>query len=728
MAAKIERELRRLVGDSSDSVANLLYRLYTATTLKREQNAAERLYEQDRDRPLDICRGVIDLPVGAAALATQAGLVKAHLQAVELTPKGVEIAKAKSQVISVEERKQFEQELKDKLKRVMTEEATRELQIIEDRETIEALKVAAFLLLRSDDTSLSHEVFENTVMVSKFWILLSPRHTVSWCKFAQHGMLVPEDQVEVNAAANLQWALSTKTFQPCLQSVCQPPVLAALPRWLSNLKRVLTEMYEAGYGGDGTVDDPWKIVLILSGIDLQVDQILSAAKKAMLQANKTPPRAALASMTPHESRELRIMVNFALQSKNRGALAKALQRGGDAITLGECLFDAIARDDEASCVTLIGSGASMTLRNPNGHIALMEAAYRGLTAVVQACLDAGADVNTLPPGRGREDALCLAAIQGHTETVKLLIEAGGDVSLISESMATSAIVHCMPELREVRAVLKAAGLDESDALKNASFMLHVACMNGNFEMASLYLEAGVDVNCLGPDKVTALNMVVGAGNEEMALFLLDHGADPNAGVRPDEDPILTVAIKQGQTEVVKALVRAGAHLTAPPITTNILEAVSNRSPLSKACQQGNLEMVQVILEHGAKVMEGNVMGPLDEACLDSRNDVVDMLLDYGVRRGEELKLCKLAVMTLVKEAKTDPKRAKMLAAMHAAGVTWEKEWETAKPTDDPMYKQLLDGLGGDEEKVKALMEIVMTEALAQGMFGGKKGSKKRSRT
>lgn len=82
------------------------------------------------------------------------------------------------------------------------------------------------------------------------------------------------------------------------------------------------------------------------------------------------------------------------------------------------------------------------------------------------------------------------------------------------------------------------------------------------------------------------------------------------------------ACQQGQLEIVKALLEAGAQVNEPSGT-------EGSTALHKACLRGDIEMVQVLLEYDAKVNQRDAKGNFPLHCALRNPEVVEILLQKG---------------------------------------------------------------------------------------------------
>ena len=125
---------------------------------------------------------------------------------------------------------------------------------------------------------------------------------------------------------------------------------------------------------------------------------------------------------------------------------------------------------------------------------------------------------------------------------------------------------------------------------NGSMMLN-ASSRGDLEAVKLFLQAGVPIDSKDErDHLsTALNRAVGhPDNPDLALFLIREGADVESGAVA---PLINAAGKCHFTEVVRALITAGADVT--------IKAPGGATPLMMATIMKCEENAKMLREAGA---------------------------------------------------------------------------------------------------------------------------------
>lgn len=143
------------------------------------------------------------------------------------------------------------------------------------------------------------------------------------------------------------------------------------------------------------------------------------------------------------------------------------------------------------------------------------------------------------------------------------------------------------------------------------------------------LAQGADPNCTSRDGTPPL-MLLGRDSR--------HAAAEDRELAEEEHAALAVYRTWEIAEIARALVEAGADVRyRAPEAFDGGHCAAGRTPLHAACERGNAELVQVLLQHGADVSaeddEGN--SPIEEAARCRRSEILALLLPAGALKNEK---------------------------------------------------------------------------------------------
>ncbi len=192
----------------------------------------------------------------------------------------------------------------------------------------------------------------------------------------------------------------------------------------------------------------------------------------------------------------------------------------------------------------------------NGTVPLLMAAQNGHREIVEALIDAKADVNAVNQENGTVPLL-MAAQEGYREIVEALIDAKADVNAVNQ--------------------------------ENGTFPLLMAAQNGHREIVKALIDAKADVNAVNQENGTfPLLMAAQIGHSEIVKALIDAKADVNAANHENGTVPLLMAAQNGHREIVEALIDAKADV-------NAVSQENGTFPLLMAAQNGHREIVEALI-------------------------------------------------------------------------------------------------------------------------------------
>ncbi|XP_054463125.1 ankyrin repeat and SOCS box protein 16 [Anoplopoma fimbria] len=253
--------------------------------------------------------------------------------------------------------------------------------------------------------------------------------------------------------------------------------------------------------------------------------------------------------------------------------------------------------------------------------ALRLAASRGHSGCVEELLFRGAEVNDDPGGN---TALHDACMGGHAVCVQLLLSHGADPELLAA---------------------------------DGSAPLHLCTSAQSLQCAKLLVDGGADVSVrLRESRLTPLHVAARRALEEHVELFLSHGADVLATNQEGETPLnaaCSAAERPSEAgrylRVIQKLLGAGAD----PRTAGRKQ----HTPLHNACGNCSPQIVEVLLQHGAKADVANCAGYTPMDCLiqvvedypgQQPEAIARSLLNHGAQpvSPKMLKQCVLSPATL----------------------------------------------------------------------------------
>ena len=201
-----------------------------------------------------------------------------------------------------------------------------------------------------------------------------------------------------------------------------------------------------------------------------------------------------------------------------------------------------------------------------------------------------------PPFKpGANTPLYYAALCGLRVVVEQLIaKHPGHVNAFSGYYMTPAVAALARRHFQLAGVLHRNGSSVDLRGHVGKSPLHAAAYTGEFEMVRVLLDYGLNVNALDDMGSTPLNFALEYRSSNIdprvVRFLLNNGADPNV----------------------------------------LAQAQGGNTPLHRASRSGRIELVRLLVEHGANVEVRDNQGrtPMDVASGEKRDEIVKLLLEH----------------------------------------------------------------------------------------------------
>ena len=264
---------------------------------------------------------------------------------------------------------------------------------------------------------------------------------------------------------------------------------------------------------------------------------------------------------------------------------------------------------------LLSAGAQVNAACPKYKATpLLLAAEKGHTEVMRVLLAAGAETRVARVARDfttkdGQTPLHAAAERGNEEAVKMLLAAGADSNAKRADGATPVQVACdnghhgalclmlaadgkaeginmgvvVTKSEEAVRALLAKGADP-----NQGNPLYHAAKENKVEIARMLLEAGADpTRGEGEDQTTAMTIAIYRGHREIVSMIRATGRDKSDGA-------IRAAVKENDTESVVALLAAGANPNIKCIWSNAWHPL-----VIVAVYEGNVDIAKALLEAGA---------------------------------------------------------------------------------------------------------------------------------
>ncbi|XP_010880755.1 ankyrin repeat and SOCS box protein 2 isoform X4 [Esox lucius] len=308
---------------------------------------------------------------------------------------------------------------------------------------------------------------------------------------------------------------------------------------------------------------------------LAVGRCKVACVEALLEKGADPELATKERETP---------LYKACEKENADIVAMLLNHGvvvnKHCIQGWTALQEAVSRNRVEICEMLVQAGANLSPTNIYGITPLFTAAQSGRVESLRFLIKHGADINS--QATDGATALYEAAKNGHEEIVDLLLLHNADANKACQNgllplhiaaqrgtdgktLLTYDFYNFEKSVNIVSMLINATS--KTRVRRSGISPLHLAAERNRNEVLKVLIEAGYDVNAMLSEerskmyedhRRTTLYFAVANGNVDATTMLLEAGANPNL----DTFNPLLVAARQGSIELVTLLVRHGANVNA----------------------------------------------------------------------------------------------------------------------------------------------------------------------
>jgi ankyrin repeat protein len=293
------------------------------------------------------------------------------------------------------------------------------------------------------------------------------------------------------------------------------------------------------------------------------------------------------------------------------------------------LFMAARKGNAAIIEALLNAGADIQSRSTVGTTPLMMTAASGNADAVRVLLNAGADPDAKDLNQG-ETALMFAAASGRTDVIRVLAQRGANLnvrSLVPTRLPREARPG-NPAAVNAQATQQAASRGapppERPLALGGMTAMHFAVREGYIDTVRSLVESGADVNVpTTSDQSTILLVAITNGRYDIAKYLLEHGADPKPSNTEQATALFTTldvkwaphgwypapSLDNESTdylELMKLLLDKGADVDARMSgrMTRIVgpaggTVYNGETPFIRAAQANDVEAMKLLLARGA---------------------------------------------------------------------------------------------------------------------------------
>lgn len=262
-------------------------------------------------------------------------------------------------------------------------------------------------------------------------------------------------------------------------------------------------------------------------------------------------------------------------------------------SLGKRLFTSLENGDLVKAAECLQHNDLIEAKDTRGCTPLIIAAEKGYDSLVHLLLKIGANPNARC--LDGSTALHYAVQYGKIDSVQHLIASKAGVNAQDSGGATPLAVACQLDRQEI-AELLVETCDVNLPMMGNTTPLIFSVMRAKYWWVNFLLEHGADHSCKTDKGMTAASYACLYFHSSIAWLLHKHGADFWQRDEHERNLIMLTMTynKRGRFSMILFLLHLGIRCDLPD--------KEGSTPLLLACQDGDYELVDVLLKYGAKPM------------------------------------------------------------------------------------------------------------------------------
>ena len=276
----------------------------------------------------------------------------------------------------------------------------------------------------------------------------------------------------------------------------------------------------------------------------------------------------------------------------------------------------------SSLYALLHSKANPDIQANNGTTALFIASQNGQDQCVDLLLQSKANPDI--QANDGVTALHIASQNGHDQCVDLLLQSKANPDIQANNGATALYIASQNGHDQcVDLLLQSKANPDIQANNDGTTALYIASENGHDQCVDLLLQSKANPDIQTNNGVTALYIASQNGHDQCVDLLLQSKANPNIQANNGATALL-IASQNGHDQCVDLLLQSKAN---PDVSIKF-----GRTALLIAIIKKYHQIVKMLLEHNANP-NVDVLGlnPLSAACFGGDLSIVSLLLQYGAK-------------------------------------------------------------------------------------------------